>query len=167
MGIACCREETSSIGSAMINDSFPHERHGRFDPVSAYDHDASPRQFDTLWSLAGVLFIAVATAALVGEEWPANLMPASEAAESTAPEGTLTPPRPDFAAFTADIVVAPLTADDVRYLQTKLEELGFAPGRIDGIPGSRTLNALNAYRESRNLEPAIAVDYGTAAGLLD
>jgi hypothetical protein len=151
----------------MINDPFPRERHVRFDPVSAYDHDASPRQFDTLWSLAGVLFIAVATAALVGEEWPANLVPASEAAESTTPNGALTPPRPNLTALVADIEVAPLSAEDVRHLQMKLEELGFAPGKIDGIAGSRTLNALNAYRESRNLESASAVDYGTAAGLLD
>jgi peptidoglycan hydrolase-like protein with peptidoglycan-binding domain len=117
--------------------------------------------------VAGVLFIAGATAVLVGEEWPTNLVPPTEAAESTAPSGTLIPPRPNFAALAADFEVAPLSADDVRQLQTKLDQLGFAPGKIDGIAGARTLGALNAYRGSRNLAPVKTVDYSTAAGLLD
>lgn len=152
----------------MVHHRFSSDSHRHFDPVAAYDHDAAPRRLDALWSLAGVVFIAVATTALVGEEWPENLVTASEAAESTAPSAAaLTPPRLNTVALTADFEVAPLNTDDVRYLQTKLEELGFTPGKIDGIAGDRTLDALNAYRGSRNLAPVRAVDYGTVTGLLD
>ncbi len=151
----------------MVNHTFSSDEYRRFDPVSVYDRDAAPRQFDTFWSIVGVLFIAGATAILADEEWPTDLVPASEAAESTAPATILVPPRLNVIALTADFKVAPLTADDIRHVQTRLEELGFAPGRIDGIAGGRTLDALNAYRASRNLEPASLVDYGSAGGLLD
>jgi hypothetical protein len=151
----------------MFNPNFPSAKDHRFDLAATYDHDASPKALDTLWSLAGVIFIAAATTVLVGEDWPTSWVPVSEAAESTAPSTTLIPPRLNVVALTADIEAAPLDADDVRHLQRKLTELGFAPGKIDGIAGGRTLNALNAYRESRNLEPATGVDYGTAAGLVD
>jgi hypothetical protein len=151
----------------MTNRTLPSTKDRHFDPVAIYDHDASPRAFDTLWSLAGVVFIAAATTVLVGEDWPSSLVPASEAAESTAPGGTLVPPRLNTVALTADIHAARLSTEDVRHLQSKLTELGFAPGKIDGIAGGRTLNALNAYRASQNMEPATGVDYGTAAELLE
>jgi hypothetical protein len=148
----------------MINHPSAEKR--RFDPASSYDHDASPKALDTLWSFAGVFFIAVATTVLVGEDWPPHLVPESEAAESTAPSG-LMPPKLNVMALTADVHAAPLSTDDVRHLQSKLTELGFAPGKIDGIAGARTLGALNAYRASKSLEPAAEVDYGTAAELLE
>lgn len=151
----------------MINRTLPSTKDRHFDPVSIYDHDASPRAIDTLWSLAGVLFIAAATTVLVDEDWPSDLMPASEAAESTAPGGPLIPPRLNAVALTADIHAVPLSTEEVGHLQSRLTELGFAPGKIDGIAGSRTLKALNAYRASRNLEAASSVDHGTAAGLLE
>ena len=151
----------------MINRILPSDKDRHFDPASTYDHDASPKALDAFWSLAGVIFIAAATTIMVGEDWPTSLVPASEAAESTVPSATLVPPRLNIVALTADIEAAPLGTDDVRHLQSKLAELGFAPGKIDGIAGSRTLDALNAYRASQNLEPATGVDYGTAAGLLD
>lgn len=149
----------------MTNRTLPSTKERHFDPASIYDHDASPKAFDTLWSLAGVLFIAAATTVLVDEDWPSSLVPVSEAAESTAP--TLVPPRLNTVALTADIYAARLSTEDVRHLQSRLTELGFAPGKIDGIAGSRTLKALNAYRASRNLEAASSVDHGTAAGLLE
>ena len=146
----------------------PLSSHSRpFDPVDVYDRDAAPKRFDLLWSLAGVIFIAAATMIVVDEEWPAPLVSESQAAESTAPDGSLIPPRLNTAALTADFEVAPLSADDVRQLQLKLEALGFAPGKIDGMAGPHTLGALNAYRASRNLEPATRVDYGSAGELLD
>lgn len=145
----------------------PHSSSSRsFDPVDAYDRDAAPKRLDVLWSLAGVVFIAAATMTLVDEEWPAPLVSESEAAESTAPAG-LVPPRLNTVALTADFVVAPLSADDVRQLQTKLAEFGFSPGKVDGIAGPKTLGALNAYRSARNLAPVTAIDYGSAKGLLD
>ncbi len=151
----------------MVNHTFSSDEYRRFDPVAAYDRDAAPRQFDSFWSIAGVLFITGATAILADEQWPADLVAASDTAESTATAAILAPPRFNVIALTADFEVAPLTADDIRHVQARLEELGFAPGRIDGIAGGRTLDALNAYRASRNLEPASLVDYGSAGGLLD
>ena len=151
----------------MSNRTLPFAKDRYFDPASIYDHDASPKALDTLWSLAGVFFIAVATTVLVGEDWPSHLVPESEAAESTAPSGALIPPRLNVQALTADIHAAPLSTDDVRHVQGRLAELGFAPGKIDGIAGSRTLKALNAYRASQHLEPATGVDYGSAEELLD
>lgn len=150
----------------MMNRS--HSSHSRpFDPVDAYDRDAAPKRFDILWSLAGVIFIAAATMIVVDEDWPSPLVSESEAAESTAPDGSLVPPRLNTIALSADFEVAPLSADDVRQLQLKLEMFGFAPGKIDGMAGPRTLGALNAYRQSRNLEPATSINYGSVEGLLD
>lgn len=151
----------------MTKRTFHSGTQRRFDAVAAYDRDAAPRRFDTLWSWAGVLFIAAATTVLVDEDWSPHLVTASEAAESTAPSGTLMPPRLNTAALTADFVMAPLGTDDIRHLQTRLQELGFSPGKIDGIAGARTLDALNAYRGSRLLEPVTAVDYDSAADLLN
>lgn len=161
------RRQPIQSGLAMTNWTPSSAKDRHFDPASIYDHDASPRALDTLWSLAGVLFIAAATTVLVGEDWPSSLVPASEAAESTAPSGALVPPRLNVMALTSDIRVAKLSADDVRQVQAKLAQLGFAPGKVDGIAGARTLGALNAYRASQDLEPATRVDYGTAAGLLE
>src|SRR5262245_6811157 len=98
-----------------------------FDLVDAYDRDASPKRLDMLWSLAGISFIGAATMTLVDEEWPAPLVSESEAAESTAPSGGLVPPRLNTVALTADVEVAHLRADDIRQLQLKLEQFGFAP----------------------------------------
>lgn len=39
-----------------------------------------------------------------------------------------------------------------RQIQTKLAELGFNPGPIDGIPGALTRAAVKAFQASRNLE---------------
>jgi hypothetical protein len=61
----------------------------------------------------------------------------------------------------------PMTAAAVRQLQSKLQVLGFDPGVIDGIRGGRTLDALNHYRETKNLPRVSQIEYETAVGLLD
>src|SRR5262249_27260280 len=64
-------------------------------------------------------------------------------------------------------LTAPLTAADVRTLQSRLSQRGFDPGRIDGIAGKRTLDALNLYRAAKNLQRASSIDRATIADLLD
>ena len=44
-------------------------------------------------------------------------------------------------------------SSDVKALQTRLKELGFYTGRIDGDFGTATVNAVMAFQRSRNLEP--------------
>lgn len=60
-----------------------------------------------------------------------------------------------------------MTAVNLRRLQSKLERLGLNPGVVDGIAGGRTLDALNRYRETKNLPRASKIDSATTAGLLD
>ena len=43
------------------------------------------------------------------------------------------------------------TGQDVRYLQEALDGLGFTPGPIDGIFGTRTAQAVTAYQTARGL----------------
>jgi len=62
-----------------------------------------------------------------------------------------------------------MTVAAVRQLQSKLQVLGFDPGVIDGIPGGRTLDTLNHYRETKNLPGVSQIEYDTArrsAGLM-
>jgi len=61
----------------------------------------------------------------------------------------------------------PLTSADVRQLQSRLQVLGFNPGRIDGIVGGRTLDALNHYRATKDLKRVYAVDRAAVADLLN
>ena len=65
------------------------------------------------------------------------------------------------------VAAGPLTAVDLRKLQSKLEGLGFEPGIVDGIAGGRTLDALNRYREARMLKRVYEIEYATVGGLLD
>jgi len=65
------------------------------------------------------------------------------------------------------VAAGPLTAVDLRMLQSKLAGLGFEPGIIDGIAGGRTLDALNRYREARMLKRVFEIEYATVGGLLD
>jgi hypothetical protein len=65
------------------------------------------------------------------------------------------------------VAAGPLTAVDLRKLQSKLEGLGFEPGIVDGIAGGRTLDALNRYREARMLKQVSEIEYATVGGLLD
>ncbi|MCU1692726.1 MAG: amiC, partial [Frankiales bacterium] len=45
----------------------------------------------------------------------------------------------------------PFTGDDVAALQERLAELGYVVGRVDGIFGIRTTEALRAYQRERGL----------------
>lgn len=65
------------------------------------------------------------------------------------------------------VIATPLTARDVWLLQSRLKQLGFDPGAIDGIAGKHTLDALNLYRATKNLVRASGVDRATIADLLD
>lgn len=61
----------------------------------------------------------------------------------------------------------PLTSPEVRLLQRKLKALGFDPGGIDGVPGRRTLSALNAYLAAAKLDTVTKVNRASAASLLE
>lgn len=84
------------------------------------------------------------------------------------PDGPSAKPRSALEAPGGTFIAAgPLTAVDLRKLQSKLEGLGFEPGIVDGIAGGRTLDALNRYREARMLKQAFEIEYATVGGLLD
>lgn len=80
---------------------------------------------------------------------------------------TAAAPKPDLNASDARVATAPLTSTDARRLQAKLKGLGFDPGPIDGMAGRRTLDALNRYRETRQLSRASHIDHASVADLLD
>lgn len=44
-------------------------------------------------------------------------------------------------------------ANDVRFVQQKLADLGYSPGPVDGLMGKRTRSAIRAYQEKRGLSP--------------
>lgn len=73
----------------------------------------------------------------------------------------------DPAALDPVIAAKPLTSAEVRRVQRKLKSLGFDPGGIDGIPGRRTLAALNAYLAAADLGTVIHVNRASAATLLE
>jgi hypothetical protein len=75
--------------------------------------------------------------------------------------------RPNLDVVAARVAEIPLTEADVMALQARLHKLGFEPGEIDGVPGGRTLDALNRYRESELLPRAASVNYISAQQLLD
>lgn len=68
---------------------------------------------------------------------------------------------------TAHAAADRLLWSEVRDLQAKLSQLGFAPGKLDGIAGPRTRDALNRYRETRSLDRVDRVDRRTIVDLLD
>jgi lysozyme family protein len=71
------------------------------------------------------------------------------------------------AALDPALAAKPLTSAEVRLLQRKLKSLGFDPGGVDGVPGRRTLAALNAYLASAKLDTATQVNRASAASLLE
>ena len=60
-----------------------------------------------------------------------------------------------------------MTVAAVLQLQGKLQVLGFDPGLIDGVRGGRTLDALNHYRETKDLPRVSRIEYSTVADLLE
>lgn len=71
------------------------------------------------------------------------------------------------AALDPALASAPLTSAEIRLLQRKLKSLGFDPGAIDGIPGRRTLAALNAYLAAAKAARVSQVNRASVAGLLE
>jgi len=57
----------------------------------------------------------------------------------------------------------PLTTDDIAEIQSLLAMLGYEPGPADGIPGSRTKDAIRAFQRSA----ALPADGHHSPGLLD
>ena len=80
----------------------------------------------------------------------------------SAQAATGAPAAPDPA-----IAAGPLTSAEVRQLQHTLKSLGFDPGAIDGVPGRRTLAALNAYLATARLDTVTQVSRASAASLLE
>ncbi|WP_395023205.1 peptidoglycan-binding protein [Dongia sp.] len=60
---------------------------------------------------------------------------------------------------------APLTHDDIIKVQERLKALGYDPGNADGRPGKRTIEALNAYRDTLGLQPVEVLDRQAVAPL--
>jgi len=57
---------------------------------------------------------------------------------------------------------APLSGDDVRGVQQTLNDIGYWPGPIDGILGSRTRAAIRQYQRDENLPVTGRLDADTA-----
>lgn len=51
-------------------------------------------------------------------------------------------------------------------LELRLRELGHNPGRVDGVIGDNTRNAIRAYQTSREIPATGYVDQATAVGLM-
>jgi hypothetical protein len=73
----------------------------------------------------------------------------------------------DPAALDPAIAAKPLTSAEIRLVQRKLKSLGFDPGAIDGVPGRRTLTALNAYLASAKVGRVSQVNRAAVASLLE
>jgi Putative peptidoglycan binding domain len=52
----------------------------------------------------------------------------------------------------------PLSSDEVLETQAWLKAFGFDPGPLDGVPGSKTTEAVKRYRTSRQMEETGALD---------
>jgi len=61
-----------------------------------------------------------------------------------------------------NVRAAPLSGDDVRGVQQTLLDIGYWPGPIDGILGSRTRAALRQYQKDEDLPATGWLDAGTA-----
>ena len=84
-------------------------------------------------------------------EAPASVSPAPVSSPSVS-----SPPVPQqFDKPTTDSA-APLTPDEIRDLQGRLEAAGFNPGAIDGVMGRRTRSAVREYAETQGISDAEA-----------
>lgn len=111
--------------------------------------------------VAGTLFLVCVTVASLWLADRTDLMPPVADSAQAATEAPVTAADPALA-------TAPLTSAEVRLLQRKLKSLGFDPGGIDGIPGRRTLAALNAYLLAAGKTDTVTqVTRASAASLLE
>lgn len=111
--------------------------------------------------IAGTLFILcmVATSLWAADQAGFLTLPAvAESAQAS---------TGDPAALDAAAAAKPLTSAEVRLVQRKLKSLGFDPGGVDGVPGRRTLAALNAYLAAAKAGRASHVDRASVASLLN
>jgi Putative peptidoglycan binding domain len=96
-----------------------------------------------------------------------SLVEESVAAEPNTGLRGFEPPTVNPQAVFARLESNELSPSDIRRLQTRLQENGFDPGPIDGVAGKRTLAALNAYRQSISLSPALTVSRESIGTLHD
>jgi hypothetical protein len=109
--------------------------------------------------VAGSLFLVCLMAASLWVADRAGLLPTvAESAQAAAGAPAVLDPA---------LTTAPLTSAEVRLLQRKLKSLGFDPGGIDGIPGRRTLAALNAYLAAAKVAGVSQINRAAVASLLE
>jgi hypothetical protein len=114
--------------------------------------------------LAIALVIAVPLYGLIsGTDF--SLVEDSIAAEPSSGLREFGPPPVTIEAVLSRLETNELSQADIRIAQMRLRENGFDPGPIDGIAGKRTLAALNAYRQSISLSPALIVSRETIGAL--
>lgn len=109
--------------------------------------------------IAGSLFLVCLVAASL---WGADRVGLLPTVAESAQAATGAP-----AAVDPELAAKPLTSAEVRMLQRKLKSLGFDPGAIDGVPGRRTLTALNAYLAAAKLDTVTQLNRAAAASLLE
>ena len=109
--------------------------------------------------VAGSLFLVCLVAASL---WLADRTGLLPTVAEPAQAATSTTAAPDPA-----LANRPLTSAEVRLVQRKLKSLGFDPGAVDGVPGRRTLVALNAYLTAAKLGTVSQVNRTSAASLLE
>ena len=118
--------------------------------------------------IAGFLAIALVIAVplygiISGTDF--SLVEDSIAAEPSSGLREFGPPPVTIEAVLSRLETNELSQADIRIAQMRLRENGFDPGPIDGIAGKRTLAALNAYRQSISLSPALIVSRETIGAL--
>jgi peptidoglycan hydrolase-like protein with peptidoglycan-binding domain len=95
--------------------------------------------------------------------------PTPTPSRSAAPDATPSPAPTPSPTPTAEPPLPPVgdedTGADVRALQHRLDELGYAPGPVDGIYGERTTESVAAYQHAAGLDVTGQADRTTVAGL--
>jgi len=117
--------------------------------------------------MAGSTFLicmAIAAVWLASQIVPTNPLGVPQVTESAQAAAA---PEPGPPALGMEAASGPMSASEIRQLQTRLTALGFDPGPIDGMAGPRTLQALNLYRASVALDPVHSIDRSTVADLAD
>lgn len=103
----------------------------------------------------------------------AELVQPAKAIEQEIPAETMDVPirryegRPQIVARQA-VCDKDLTRDRVRQIQSRLSQLGYKPGEVDGLPGPRTIEALTQYQIEQGLASgAITLETIQRLGLND
>jgi hypothetical protein len=119
---------------------------------------------------------APAEAAAV-EPPPADATPAKPTTSDAAPADAA--PAPSLESITAALIAAAqnpqptgtsvtrIARSEIVALQKKLQELGFKPGKADGVVGRRTRAAVRAFQETRGLRPTGTVDRELLRAILE